>query len=148
MIAASSPTSRPSGRTVQKIIVKVIRFYAYIQPRMNWGLLVIHWLSDYLHWDLTELGKVTWARIGNLVNTPPQPNTAPEILINTYPGYHCVKADIQTIPKMYKIRGLRSFERELFLVKVGGQWNFGFVTKIKKPWKRFFRHKDEFWVMT
>ena len=38
---------------------------------------------------------------------------------NTYLGYYHVKAHIQTIPKMWKFLGLRVFERELSLFKVG-----------------------------
>ena len=46
-----------------------------------------------------------------------------------YPEYHHVKADVLRIPKMYKIRGLRGFEQELLLLKVGRLWNFGSVNK-------------------
>ena len=38
---------------------------------------------------------------------------------NTYPGYHHVKANVLTIPKMWWFLGLRVFERELSLLKVG-----------------------------
>ena len=38
---------------------------------------------------------------------------------NPYPGYHHVKANVLTIPKMWWFLGLRVFERELSLLKVG-----------------------------
>ena len=38
---------------------------------------------------------------------------------NTYPGYHHVKANVLTVPKMWWFLGLRFFERELSLLKVG-----------------------------
>ena len=38
---------------------------------------------------------------------------------NTYPGYHHVKANVLTVPKMWWFLGLRVFERELSLLKVG-----------------------------
>ena len=38
---------------------------------------------------------------------------------NTYPGYHHVKANVLTIPKMWWFLGLWVFKRELSLLKVG-----------------------------
>ena len=38
---------------------------------------------------------------------------------NTYPGYYHVKANVLTIPKMWWVLGLRVFEREVWLLKVG-----------------------------
>ena len=47
---------------------------------------------------------------------------------NTYPGYHHVKANVLTIPKMWWFLGLRFFERELSLLKVG---------TLPKSWVRY-----------
>ena len=38
---------------------------------------------------------------------------------NTYPGYHHVKANVLTLPKLWWFSGLQVFERELSLLEVG-----------------------------
>ena len=46
-----------------------------------------------------------------------------------------MKADVLRITKMYKIRGLRGFEQELWLLKVRRLWNFESVSKIRRRYQ-------------
>ena len=55
---------------------------------------------------------------------------------NKYPGYHYVKAHIQSFPKMWKFLGFWVFEQELLLLKVGRLQSFGSVTKNKRRYKK------------